>query len=241
MSTKPDYGIDAPGVIRNLLFVGAALLVLSAFVGTVTIGSARIHARLSFLLSSISSALSGLFMLVYSKYGKFSHRERILNRVQWRGDEHVLDVGTGRGLLLIGAAKHLSTGKATGIDVWSARDLSGNSMESTLRNAELEGVREKIELKTEDASKLTFADASFDVVVSNLCLHNIEDSEARKRACREIVRVLKPGGIAVISDYKNICEYAGVFRSEGLNVLRVQTAFLTTFPALYVLTATNPA
>ena len=44
-------------------------------------------------------------MLVYSKWGKFRHRDRMLNMIAWRGDEHVLDVGTGRGLLIIGAAK----------------------------------------------------------------------------------------------------------------------------------------
>jgi cyclopropane fatty-acyl-phospholipid synthase-like methyltransferase len=43
-----------------------------------------------------------------------------------RGDETVLDVGYGRGLHLIGAAKRLTTGKAPGVDIWQAEDLSGN-------------------------------------------------------------------------------------------------------------------
>jgi predicted nicotinamide N-methyase len=39
----------------------------------------------------------------------------------------VLDVGTGRGLLLIAAAKKLSgSGRAVGIDIWKASDLSEN-------------------------------------------------------------------------------------------------------------------
>jgi cyclopropane fatty-acyl-phospholipid synthase-like methyltransferase len=62
-------------------------------------------------------------MLLYARWGKFRHRDRMLNMVSWRGGEQVLDVGTGRGLLLIGAARRLSTGKSTGIDVWSAKDF----------------------------------------------------------------------------------------------------------------------
>ena len=114
-----------------------------------------------------------------------------------------LDVGTGRGLLMIGAAKRLSTGKAIGIDIWSKGDLSGNSRDKTLRNVELEGVSDRVEVKSDDATAMQFPDASFDVVLSNLCLHNIPSREGRDRACREIIRVLKPGGTAVIADFKN--------------------------------------
>jgi len=38
----------------------------------------------------------------------------------------VLDVGCGRGLLLIGAARRLTTGKAVGVDIWQAEDRVGN-------------------------------------------------------------------------------------------------------------------
>ena len=42
--------------------------------------------------------------------------------IPWRGNETVLDVGTGRGLLMIGAARRLTTGISVGIDIWSAKD-----------------------------------------------------------------------------------------------------------------------
>jgi arsenite methyltransferase len=177
-------------------------------------------------------------MLAYSKFGKFRHRDRMLAKVNWRGDEQVLDVGTGRGLLLIGAAKRLSTGKAVGIDIWSEKDLSGNSMEATLRNAELEGVADRVKLKTEDVSTMSFPDASFDVVLSNLCLHNIPNAGARKNACLEIARVLKPGGTAVVSDYKNTGSYARAFAEAGLEVQRSGPYLFNTFPPLTILSAT---
>jgi arsenite methyltransferase len=76
-------------------------------------------------------------MMIYSKIGKFRHRDRMLDSVAWAGQERVLDVGAGRGLLLAGAAKKLTTGRAVGIDIWNQEDLSGNNMENLLRNLDL--------------------------------------------------------------------------------------------------------
>ena len=54
--------------------------------------------------------------------GKFRARDALLNAVRGGGDEQVLDVGCGHGLMLIGAAKRLSSGHATGIDIWQDVD-----------------------------------------------------------------------------------------------------------------------
>ena len=58
-------------------------------------------------------AIPGLLGLRYVLAGKFIHRDRLLDRVVWRGDERVLDVGTGGGLLMIGAAKRAPRGLET--------------------------------------------------------------------------------------------------------------------------------
>lgn len=112
-------------------------------------------------------------MIWDSKVGKLRTREHLLGRITWKGDERVLDVGCGRGLMLIGAAKRLASGEATGIDLWHAEDLSGNRPEATLENARREGVTEKIRVETGDMRQLPFADASFDVVVSRAAIHNL--------------------------------------------------------------------
>jgi hypothetical protein len=36
---KPDYGVNAPGVIRNLFVAGIAALALSRFLPSLTLGS----------------------------------------------------------------------------------------------------------------------------------------------------------------------------------------------------------
>lgn len=183
----------------------------------------------------------GLLMLLYSLYGKFAHRDRMLALHPWRGDEQVLDVGTGRGLMLIGAAKRLTVGQATGIDIWKKEDLSGNSAASTQRNLEIEDVTNRCTLVSEGAQQMSFPDATFNVIVSNLCLHNIYDKAIRQQACAEIARVLKPGGVAIVSDYKLTKEYAETFSQNGLIVDRKAADWFRTFPPLTTIVARKPS
>lgn len=234
---KVDYGVDAPGVIRNLFLVAVACVALYWLLPTVTAGGVKVILTPMWRNTAIGCIAGGILMLVYSKFMKFRHRDRMLDMVQWRGDEHVLDVGTGAGLLLIGAAKKLTTGKATGIDVWSLVDLSGNVRERTVKNAEIEGVAEKVEVLDGDATAMKFADGTFDVVVSNLVIHNIPTREGRDKACREIARVLKPGGAAVISDFVNTRQYQAEFEKAGLKISPESRWSWGTFPPLRVIKA----
>lgn len=82
------------------------------------------------------------------------------------------------------------------------------------RNAELEGVIDRVEFVHGDARELPFDDASFDVVVSNLTLHNIPARDGRERALREIVRVLRPGGRLRIVDFR-AANYLDVLGTAG--------------------------
>ena len=132
------------------------------------------------------------------------------------GTEAVLDLGCGRGLLLIGAARRLTSGRATGLDLWNSEDLTGNSAEATLANAGREGVADRVEVRTGDMRKMPFPDASFDVVVSNVAIHNIYDREGREATMSEIARVLKPGGHVVIHDIRYVGDYAAALKRRGL-------------------------
>ena len=240
MARKPDYGIDAPHVIRNFFFAGSLFLIISLVFPRIVIGHIEFILFPGFLWPAVWFFLFGGLMLLYSLRGKFRHRDRILAKVNWTGAENVLDVGTGRGLLLIGAAKRLTSGHVTGIDIWNAEDLSGNGPEGLKANIELEGVGEKATIVSEDARRMSFNDASFDLVLSNLCLHNIYQKPGRAEACREIVRVLKPGGVAVISDYKLMNEYAKELTKGGLAVEMFPLDWSGTFPPLRILAARKP-
>lgn len=223
---RPSYGIDAPPVIAVFFAIGAVLMGIAvALLPSVT-------GYVVAALAMYSLLTSALFVL-YALFGKFRYRRVMLAMVNWKGHEQVLDVGCGRGFLLAGAAKLLTTGKAFGIDIWSNEDLSRNSIDNCRRNLQCEGVSNRTEVRSDDARKLSFDDASFDVIVSNLCLHNIHPAAERDKACREIARVLKVGGVALISDFKNTEDYARIFEAEGLKVSfgpRYWLSILAPFP-----------
>jgi arsenite methyltransferase len=240
--TRPDYGVDAPAVMRNFFVIGTVLLLAALLTPSLwRVGQVVIELHSTFYWMGGFFLLEGFLFLLYVKVGKFRHRDFMLGMHAWQGDEQVLDVGCGRGLLLAGAAKHLTTGHATGLDVWSNVDMGGNSEGATLRNLELEGITQRCTLVSAGAQQMPFEDASFDVVVSNLCLHNIYDRPTRQRALAEIVRVLKPGGVALLSDYKLTGEYAKQMLEMGFGVERKWGSFVTTFPPLRVVIARKPA
>ncbi len=241
MAQKPSYGIDAPNVIRNQFLAGAVFLVIALAFPRVTIAHTEFLLLPGFLWPAGWFFLFGGLMLLYSLKGKFRHRDRMLAKVQWTGTETVLDVGTGRGLLLIGAAKKLTAGHATGIDIWNAEDLSGNGPEALKANIALEGVADRTAILSEDARQMRFPDGAFDVILSNLCLHNIYKRPERMKALHEIVRVLKPGGAAVISDYKLTREYAKEFAKAGLSVEMCPFNWMDTFPPLRIVIARKSA
>jgi arsenite methyltransferase len=241
-ANKPDYGIDAPNVLRNLFLIGGLLILLIFVTPTrLHVGTVNILWHQTFAWTGGFLLAEGLLMLFYVKVGKYWHRDRMMALHAWRGDEQVLDVGCGRGLLLAGAAKHLAAdGHATGIDIWSNVDMGGNAEAATLRNLELEGIAGRCTLVSEGAQEMRFADASFDVIVSNLCLHNIYDRPTRQKAVAEVARVLKPGGLALLSDYKHTGEYAGQLRAAGFTVERRWGKVYATFPPLRIVIARKP-
>jgi SAM-dependent methyltransferase len=228
--------------MRNLFLIGFACLLAGLLLPPVMhLGPVALQTRPSFFWPAGFFIGEALLFLLYVKYGKFRHRDFMLGKHTWHGDEQVLDVGCGRGLLLAAAAKKLTTGHATGIDIWSTEDMGGNAEAATLHNLELEGIADRCTLVSVSAQDMTFPGESFDVIVSNLCLHNIYSKSHRVYALNHIVRVLKPGGIALISDYKLTGEYADYFRRNGLEVTTKRGNIFTTFPPLKVVIARKPA
>jgi SAM-dependent methyltransferase len=240
MAKKPNYGIDAPLVVGSLLLAGAAFLAIALRFPRVTIAHVQFLLLPGFLWPAGWFFLVGGLMLVYSKVGKLRHRDRMLAKVQWTGTEAVLDVGTGRGLLLIGAAKRLTSGHATGIDIWNRMDLFGNGPKALAVNIAREGVGDRATALSEDARQMSIPGATFDVVLSNVCLHNIKEQPGRAKACTEIARVLKPGGVAVISDYKLMREFEAELKKSGLQVEMCPLDWTGTFPPLRILVARKP-
>ena len=219
--TRADYGLDAPGVVRTMLILGCGLLVggeVLAMFPMLGAGSERLGHTL--LWPGMSFAVTGLLMIVSSRYGKLRARDRLLNHLLLRGDETVLDVGCGHGLLLIGAAKRLPRGHAIGVDLWSQTDQKENSAAATLANARIEGVASRVTVRDGDMRQLPFDSASADVVVSSLAIHNVPTAPERAQAIREIARVVRPGGRIALLDIAHVGVYAHELRLLGWSVER---------------------
>lgn len=86
---------------------------------------------------------------------------------------------------------------------------------------------------------MSLADASFDVVLSLLCLHNIEPEADQATACREIAR--KPGARVVIGDDVPTHAYAAALRTAGLTIHRSSSALGVAGALMWVLQADKPA
>lgn len=220
---KPSYGIDAPGLLRFFFIAGAvALTIFLVILFSSTFGQIpKIIGGVLFGIAATYLLGMGCFMLYGSKVMKLEDGEKLLDLVQWSGSELVLDVGCGRGLMLVGAAKRLTSGKAIGIDLWQQQDQANNSSDAALLNAEVEGVTERVEIKTADMRQLPFPDDSFDAVVSSWAVHNLESETDREKALDEIIRVLKPNGIVVLSDIVYQLEYAKYFELRGMTNIRL--------------------
>jgi ubiquinone/menaquinone biosynthesis C-methylase UbiE len=182
------------------------------------------------MVLAIIELLGGLLLLqtipsnLYStRRGKFAVWAELLGGLPLRGDEHVLDMGCGRGAILSMLAKMLPHGRAVGLDLWRSEDQSGNSPEATWRNLDAECVRSQCELVTADMRAAPFPDSTFDLVVSNVAIHNIRSHEGRRRAIDEAVRVLRPGGRLLIADLVWTRAYAKWLRELGMeNVVAQQ-------------------
>ncbi|MBO0681830.1 MAG: class I SAM-dependent methyltransferase [Candidatus Dormibacteraeota bacterium] len=209
---RGEYGVDAPYVPAVLGAFGLALVVVGVVFAIMRAGTWTVAPMLAGVYFLLSSAV----YVHTTRIGKFQVWAGILLDLGLRGDERVLDMGCGRGAVLLRAAQLLPRGRAVGIDLWKGVDQSGNSPEATLRNAELEGVAGRVELRTGDMTSMPFEEASFDLVLSSLAIHNIQGAAGRAAAIDEAVRVLRPGGRLAIADIETTRTYVARLRERGM-------------------------
>ena len=208
---RANYGYDAPYAL--LAFAGVALA--ASIVAVVTWWTSQPRLFRPALAYALFFAANAASFWYTTRRGKFRAWSDILDGLALHGDERVLDMGCGRGAVLTAVAKRLTSGRVTGVDLWRTIDQSGNSREATLTNARIEGVADHVELETGDMRRLPFADASFDVVVSSLAIHNIPAHQDRSAAVTEAMRVLTAGGRLAIADIRSTALYARTLVSLG--------------------------
>ncbi|WP_163506595.1 class I SAM-dependent methyltransferase [Fodinicola acaciae] len=214
---RANYGVDAP-YVPTLMIAGGVVFTAVFLTGLVLGWGTGLETW--WAVWAIVSLVSAASYLYTTRVGKIRCWSAILDQLELRGDERVLDLGCGRGLVLIQAAKRLPVGAAIGIDLWRGVDQSGNAIEVTARNAAAEGVSDRVQLNTGDMTKLPYDDASFDLVVSSLAIHNIPSAAGRATAIDEAIRVLRPGGRLAVADIRHVRAYARRLEQLGARDVR---------------------
>lgn len=235
---NPDYGTDATTLQRIAFYGGVVLVVAGRMLderGVMSSVNWAVRAGSVMIWTGLFFFLFGCVILLGRKAGKLILRERILNSISWRGDEQVLDVGCGRGLLLVGAAKRLRAGHALGLNFHNH-----NGAEAAMENARIAGVAERVELKDANVQELPVPDASFDVIVSSLAIHTISEAAGRESVIREMARVLKPGGQLALADIRYTQQYEQILRSLGWEQMQCSSTSFIFGARTRVLRATKP-
>jgi len=105
----------------------------------------------------------------------------------------ILDVATGTGRLPLAMVRHLRfEGRIIGVD------LSRRMLHFAAKN--LDPYAERVDFVWSSAEELPFSDNIFDVVT---CLEALEFMTNPKAVLKEVIRVLRPGGMLLISQRQN--------------------------------------
>jgi ubiquinone/menaquinone biosynthesis C-methylase UbiE len=193
---KPKYGFVAWkyfACMGAIGFVGlAAVLMTFQFpLGLLVTWSLRlVGAPIAFV--GLYMGISYIFLYEKAFKSRGDVWSRIVEFSQLKGDEEILEVGCGTGSGSINLAKKLPKAKIVGIDIFEG--VSGKSPDTALKNAQIEGVADRVNFRYGNALKIPYQDKTFDVVTMGSVLHELHSEKDKTKALREIYRVLRPGG-----------------------------------------------
>lgn len=214
---RADYGIDAPAVPIGLGAVTIVFALVTVLCGAYGWLGGWWWIPFGY---AVFFALSTTSYLYTTRRGKFRVWGELLGAAGLTGGERVVDLGCGRGAVLVTAAHLLPAARPVGVDLWRSVDQSGNDPARTLANASAEGVA--VDLITGDLRALPVHADSVDLVVSSLAIHNISDPAGRLAAVREATRILRPGGRLILVDYRHAQRYADELTRLGLRDVTVR-------------------
>ena len=119
-------------------------------------------------------------------------RKMAIRELQQDQPKHILDVATGTGDFAFEAIRILHPKKVTGVDI------SKGMLAIAEQKIRKRGLQDVFEVKEGDSEGLLFDDDSFDAVTVAYGVRNFENLE---KGLADMLRVLKPGGKAVILEF----------------------------------------
>jgi len=120
---------------------------------------------------------------------KYDWYEWVFDYFNFSANNKILELGSGLGTLWVNNKKRIK-------DDWdiTLSDFSEEMLDKLKEN--LKDIKHTFDFKLINAEKISYPDATFDVVIANGLLYLISDLES---AIKEIARVIKPGGILIAS------------------------------------------
>lgn len=142
-----------------------------------------------------------MFNNISSRYDFLNHffslgidkrwRKKVIKMLRPLNPKKILDIATGTGDFAIAALK-LNPDKVTGIDI------STGMLEAGRKKTTIHEKRDYIELLEGDSENIQFPDNYFDAITVGFGVRNFENLE---KGLKEMHRVLKPGGMAMILEF----------------------------------------
>jgi len=139
-------------------------------------------------IERVYSAYSKVYDRIFGKVFQDS-REVLASSLELRPGSQVLEVGVGTGLVLPLYPSHC---RVTGID------LSEGMLAKARERVEALELSHVVALERMDASQMSFADDTFDVVVAAYVVTAVPDHRA---LMREIIRVARPGARVLLVNH----------------------------------------
>lgn len=146
-----------------------------------------------------TAQLNRMFNTISSKYDKFNDIMSMGLARRWRKKailtlkdfphEKILDIATGTADIIVKSFEHINPTHITGIDISEKMLEIGNEKIATA------GLSDKVTLKVEDVSRMSFKNNTFDAAITSFGIRNFDKLE---QSMQEIHRVLKPNGKFVI-------------------------------------------
>lgn len=206
MKQTAYYGYPLHSIIlRMLLFIFIILLIFESIF-------LQFSYYIIFLISCFSILLYTYIGIILFKKSFQNRRilylKKMIEIANLKGNETILDIGTGAGILAIGFAKFLKDGKVYGIDIYKHKydsykdffinkikiDFFGNTLKNAQRNAKIEFVEDKCKFITADITdKIDFPNNFFDIILSSTALYCIPIKK-QTHTFQTIDKILKKNG-----------------------------------------------
>ncbi|HTQ04971.1 MAG TPA: class I SAM-dependent methyltransferase [Polyangiaceae bacterium] len=226
MAKKAHYRPPLAALQHRLLATGVAFV---AFGALTKLGREALPVTLAAFAVAIGAHLGVLGLVLLGSCAWFRWLtavlrprdvERLLDALELRGDEVIVDLGTGDGIVAVAAAKRVPRGSVIAVDDWRRpHGGHGHSPAVVEANAELEGVAGRVRVMTAPFDRLDLPNASVDAAIACFSLHHLERS-ARAGALHELARVLAPNGRLLVAEPLHRTEFATTLEQARFTVTR---------------------